>query len=243
MKILDWNVCRDMTEEKKRHLEKLQSKFVADILILQECKPEGFDLLKNDWKYSLMYSDTLYEHKEAFGVAIFSNEYEIRFTQNFNRNFRYVIPLEVWKDNKFQFYLFAVWTKSKPINLYKNFLEALEFEGYKDYISEPALFIGDFNTPTTQENDKAYKTIISKGLINCATPGEEYKETYSHKTEDDFYTADYCFASEKMAKDNKIKVTIHDFDKTISTKLKYQNLSDHVPLEITINTINNASEN
>lgn len=130
MKILSWNVHNDVTDAKKKHLEelKLQEKF--DLLILQECTPKGFDLLKNDWKHSILYADTLYEHKINYGIALFSNDYELRFTENFNRNFRYILPFEVWKNNEFLFYLFAVWTKTIPVSYSKNVLKALQFEGY-----------------------------------------------------------------------------------------------------------------
>ena len=237
MKILDWNVYCDITEEKYKVIES----FNADICILQECLPLTFEKYKTKWKHSFFYSDTIYEKDNAgYGIAIFSNNYDIRFSQNFNRNFRYVIPLEVRKDNAFLFYLFAVWTKSLPEKHYQNVIKALDFEGYKDYLSGPALFVGDFNTPTTKENDKAYQSIISKGLFNCAAPDDEYSATYSHKKEDDFYTADYCMASKKMKEDFGIKVKHKKFAKDNTTKLKYKGmagkepLSDHVPLEIEI---------
>ena len=238
MKILDWNVSSKITDEKYKLIED----FKADMCILQECLPSNFEKYKSKWEHAFFYSDTIYaKDPSGHGIAIFSNDCEIRFTPTFNRNFRYVIPLEIWKDNTFLFYLFAVWTKSVPVKLSQNFIKALDFEGYKDYISGPAIFVGDFNTPTTEKNDKDYKTIISKGLRNCADKKEEYKPTYSHLTEIDFYTADYCFASEEMKKGFDINVTIHEFDKNDNTtKMKYKRmpgnipLSDHVPLEIEI---------
>lgn len=231
MKILDWNVYCDITEEKYRVIEG----FNADICILQECLPLTFEKYKTKWKHSFFYSDTIYEKDNAgYGIAIFSNNYEIRFTQNFNRNFRYVIPQEVRKDNAFLFYLFTVWTKSLPEKHYQNVIKALDFEGYKDYLSGPALFVGDFNTPTTKENDKAYQSIISKGLLNCVAPGSEFTKTYSHSKEENYFTADYCLATPEMRICFGIEVTIHKFTEDNTTKLKYKQLSDHVPLEIDI---------
>ncbi len=234
MKILDWNVSSDITDEKYEIIKS----FNADMCVLQECLPTTFEKYKSEWKHAFFYSDTINDKDSSgYGIAIFTNNCEIEFTPNFNRNFRYVIPLEVRKDNASLFYLFAVWTKSLPEKHYQNVIKALDFEGYKDYLSGPALFVGDFNTPTTKENDKAYQSIISKGLSNCATSRDEYKGTYSHSKEENYFTADYCLATKKMKEHFGISVIIHDFDKEKITKLKYQGLSDHVPLEITSKSV------
>ncbi len=237
MKILDWNVYRDISDDKDSKIKEILD-FKADICILQECLPSSFEKYKSKWEHAFFYSDTIYDKDSSgYGIAVFANNYEIRFTQNFNRNFRYVIPLEICKDNKRLFYLFAVWTKSLPLKLSQNFIKALDFEGYKEYISDLAIFVGDFNTPTTKENDKDYKTIISKGVINCADPDDEYAATYSHTKEEFYFTADYCLATEEMKKEFGIKITYSKFDKDNLTKLKYKNLSDHVPLEIEITNL------
>lgn len=234
MKILSWNIHNDVTEAKKKHLEELKKEEQFDLLILQECTPKGFDLLKNDWKHSIIYADTLYEHKINYGIALFSNDYELRFTENFNRNFRYVLPFEVWKDNEFLFYLFAVWTKKEPVSYSKNVLEALQFEGYQKYIKDKALFIGDFNTPTTKEKITEYESIIKAGLIDCVAPKDVLKPTYSHTKEVNYFTADYCFETKRMNDSFKIQETILDMDDSIAGKDKYKELSDHVPLIVII---------
>ena len=237
MKILSWNVHNDVTDAKKKHLEelKLQEKF--DLLILQECTPKGFDLLKNDWKHSILYADTLYEHKINYGIALFSNDCELKFTENFNRNFRYVLPFEVWKDNNFLFYIFAIWTKKEPVLYSKNVLEALRFDGYQKYVTGKALFIGDFNTPTTNEKKAEYEALKKAGLIDCAAPEEGLKGTYSHTKKVNYFSADYCFVTEQMRDSFKIQEKILDLDDSIAGKDKYEGLSDHVPLIVSVGCI------
>lgn len=230
MTIFDWNVSRDITIEKYNHIKE----FSADIFIIQECLPSTFENFKSDWKYSFFHSDTLYEaDKGGYGIAIFSNNCKINLTPVFNKSFRYVIPIEIEQLN-IKFYLFAIWTKAIPIKYYKNVLEALVFPGYQNYISGEAVFVGDFNTPTTKENHKNYDSIISAGLIDCASKNDILKRTYSHSKDLLFYTADYCLATKKMLDNYIIKETILDFDLNINSKLKYNNMSDHVPLIIQI---------
>jgi len=221
MKIRFWNVCDDITEQKYNHIKT----FKSDILILAEVRGKSFEKLMNDWDYSLWYNDSLYE-KHDYGIAIFSNEYKIEFTDNFNRNFRYVIPLKVSdKNGIFQFFLFAVWTKDKPLKYYKNIINALDFPGYKEYIEQGAIFIGDFNTNVTENNKTEYDNIINKGLIDCAK--EILLPTYSHTKEENFFTADYCLATQDMIKRFTIDERIEYFDISIKSKLKYKEMSDH----------------
>ncbi len=58
------------------------------------------------------------------------------------------------------------------------------------------LFIGDFNTPTKKEKRKEYDAFIHKGLIDCARTEDILKPTYSHSEEINYFTADYCFATD-----------------------------------------------
>lgn len=233
MKILSWNVHFDLKEEQIPHIDS----FNADIIILHEVTPKGFNTLKDKYKNSFHYADTLYENNANYGIAIFSNNYDIKFTDNFNRNFRYVVPLEIHKPNckdSFLFYLFAVWTKKLPINYTQNIIQACDFDGYQKYIADKAIFIGDFNTPDTKQQHSKYDAIIAKGLIDCADAEDILKPTYSHSTGVDYFSADYCLATPKMKDSFTIKETIFDLDDSIDIKDKYLRLSDHVPLLVEI---------
>src|SRR5574344_2526558 len=138
-----------------------------DILILLECTKSSFDIVKNNgWKYKNWYNDDLNDELSELGVAIFSKEYQIEFTENFNRNYRYVIPYKIKYDLS-EFILFATWTKAKSKYSYEeNIIAALDDNTYKKYFDGDSLIIGDFNTATTEGNKEDYKKIIDKGLIN-----------------------------------------------------------------------------
>lgn len=90
------------------------------------------------------------------------------------------------------------------VNYSVNVLRSIEFSGYKDYIADKTIFIGDFNTPTKKDKRLKYEKIINTGLIDCANKNDISKPTYSHSEEINYFTADYCFATEQMVKTYKI---------------------------------------
>lgn len=63
------------------------------------------------------------------------------------------------------------------------------------------------------------------------------KPTYSHSEGINYFTADYCFATEQMVKTYKVTEEIPDFDDSIKGKDKYENFSDHCPLFIEVSKI------
>ena len=203
-------------------------------MILLECRHTSFDFIKDDWGNCLWYNDTLHENKSDYGIAIFSNKYRLEFTDNFNRNFRFIIPLKIYKDKKFLFYLFAVWTKSKPISYSANVLKALEFSGYQEYISDRALFIGDFNTNVKPGQTKTYDDLVKTGLIDCIDTKHKLSRTFFQNDNYGFYTADYCFATPKMKDSYEIIETLGEMKESISGNDKYEGLSDHCPVFVEI---------
>ena len=230
MKIICWNVHFDINKEKYSHIANKE----CDILILLECTHKSFELVKEEWEYSLWYNDTLYENKSDYGIAVFSKKYKFDFTESFNRKLRYVIPLKIFDKKEFLFYLFAVWTKSKPILYSLNVIKALEFPEYNKYVSDKAIFIGDFNTPTKKDKHVEYDNLIKKGLVDCAGEDCILKPTYSHSSTNNYYTADYCFATKKMVESFEIRETIFDLNDAIEGKDKYGGLSDHCPILVEI---------
>lgn len=233
MNIISWNVHCDIDDKKYNHIKT----FSCDILILLECRHKSFDAKKNDWEYAIWYNDTLYENQSDYGVAIFSNKYRLDFTDNFNRNLRYVIPLKVSNDKDFLFYLFIVWTKSAPVKYSLNVLKALEFPGYKEYISDKAIFIGDFNTNVTENKHAEYVALIEAGLIDVLPEEKKLPPTYSHSNEVNYFTADYCLVTKKMKESYEISETVETFNDSIPTKNKYKELSDHCPIIVEIKSI------
>ena len=233
MKIICWNVHYDINELKYSHI----SENDCDILILLECTYKGFEFVKGSWDKALWYNDTLYEKNSDFGIAIFAKKYNFEFTENFNRKLRYVIPLKILNDKEFLFCLFAVWTKPMPINYSTNVLKALELTEYKEYISDKAIFIGDFNTPTKKDKRDDYDKLLETGLIDCAKKEDILKPTYSHSEEINYFTADYCFATKKMKEFFEIEETIPDMNDEFPKKDKYKGLSDHCPIFVEIKNI------
>ena len=143
--------------------------------------------VQKDWKNTLYYNDQLYDNnpkadnKNMYGIAVFSNIYRFEFTDNFNRNLRYVVPLKVFdvETNQFIFNLFVVWTKKEPIAYINNLVKAFEFIGYSDYIKkERSLFIGDFNTPATKANRESYDKLLKLGLYDCAKPEDVLEQFF-----------------------------------------------------------------
>ena len=233
MNIISWNVHFDVNEKKYSHIKE----FPCDILILLECRHKSFEFLKDDWEYCIWYNDTLHENKSDYGIAVFSNKYRLDFTDNFNRNLRFVIPLKVYDDKDFLFYLFAVWTKSKPISYSVNVLKALEFPGYKEYISDKAIFIGDFNTPVNQNQTKTYDNLIQAGLIDCMGNEHKISRTFFQNDKYGFFTADYCFATQKMKDNYEICEKLGEMKESTIGNDKYEGLSDHCPVFVEIKRI------
>ena len=238
MKITCWNVHYDVNEKKYSHITKTEN----DILILLECTHKSYNYLKDSWYYSLWYNDTLYENKSDYGIAIFSNKYRLDFTENFNRKFRYVIPLRVIDNKKNLFYLFTVWTKPTPVKYSLNIIKAFNYPGYKDYLEDKAILIGDFNTPTKPDKRQEYDNIIALNLFDCANSEDVLKRTYYQDERYKYFTADYCFATKKMLDFYKIKETIPELDESIKGKDKYLGLSDHCPIHIEVNAIEKENE-
>lgn len=88
-----------------------------------------------------------------------------------------------------------------------------------------------------KEKRKEYDDLIGKGLIDCARTEDILKPTYSHSEEINYFTADYCFATDKMKTSFEISESISEFDNDIKGKDKYQGLSDHCPIFIEIKEI------
>ncbi len=236
MKIVSWNCHYGFSDEKYEHIKK----FNPDILIVQESTKNDFDRIKKDWSFKNWYNDDIFDEKSDLGIAIFSKNHEIKFTENFNRNYRYVIPYEIHDENGRLFYLFAVWTKENGAGSYEtNVMKAVKDNLYSEYLEQPAMIIGDYNTFNEKDYDKMEKSLANCKLINCVENEGvkdkylKYKPTFScfkdRKGVDDF-----CFVSEVFNAKYCIDLEVDDFSQNISGENKYKGLSDHVPLTVTI---------
>ncbi|GAB6391556.1 MAG: endonuclease/exonuclease/phosphatase family protein [Treponematales bacterium] len=227
MKIVSWNCHYGMTKENIEAVMRLD----ADILILQECRKEDYDVLKQTWRYKNWYGDD--QEYSDLGIAVFSQDFCLRFTEDFNRNFRYVVPFECKRDDSFAFTLFVVWTKNYikgvegTYEYQENVFKALDW--YRDKITGDRLVLGDFNTGRNdrEQNERSYTDLKSKleehGLIDCYGGKEPTFFWYFDMNKP--YQNDYCFASRNFKDKHGINVTIADKREWINPYL-----SDHCPI-------------
>ncbi|MFP3043764.1 endonuclease/exonuclease/phosphatase family protein [Treponema primitia] len=218
MRIVSWNCHYGFTSEKAKAI----SEYDADILVLQECTKADYDAQKAEWKYRNWYWDDLNNENSSLGVAIFSNEYKIEFTVNFDRNWRYVVPYHITgKDT--DFVLMAVWTKSGYTNYHEPIYSVLN--SHQGTFETPVLLIGDFNTGRTVNDESWYNDLVTKlaakGLKDC---GNKKAPTYFRYFDlDRPYQNDYCFASEGFGR--IVSFEIGDPKEWIKPEL-----SDHCPI-------------
>jgi exonuclease III len=205
----------------------------ADILVIQECKREDIYAFDFDWKFKNWYGDDL-EYSDL-GIAVFSNSYDIEFSDVFNRKYRYVVPYTVKTDKK-TLTLFAVWTKPVPYYYDENVTKAVYLPEYKELISSEAIIIGDFNTGHSEEHPEHYSNLCKKlkGFKNCTLgKPEELMETfYSNKKKP--YLNDFCFFSESLYTSTKeIKIEIHnDWKENSYGQKSWRGISDHCPIVV-----------
>ena len=234
MRIVSWNCHYGL------NLQKLNTvlEYSPNILLIQECRKNDFDVIKSNWKFKNWYNDDLNQEESELGIAIFSNEYKIAFTDIFNRNFRYVVPYFI-SNSKCNLTLFAVWIKPLMINQSKDYKKPL-YNAVKYYydnkmINNNTLFIGDFNTFAKDEKglENLRKNIppLENGAKNSK---ENYKETTYYHGKNNYGIDDFCFASNDILK--KIKVSIpKGWDKEKRKDFHWKGLSDHRPIIVDIN--------
>jgi len=207
MRILSWNCLNGFDNGKPEFIFKKFTK--TDIFIIQECKRvDVFALRKNKsykWKFINWYGDD-YDDKSDLGIAVISKNYDIKFTEQFNRNFRYVVPYTIIT-NKEPITLFIVWTKSSKrgeFNYDENVVNAINFKEYKKYLNN-LIIIGDFNTGYTMNHKERYKKLYdnlkAKNIVNyCHYEPDKFEMTYFFDKNKEKYLNDFCFASENINK-------------------------------------------
>jgi exonuclease III len=226
MRIVNWNCHYGLKIEK--YLEILSHS--PQILIIQECTKNDFDYVKTMWKFKNWYNDDLNNEKSEYGVAIFSNEAKIEFTEIFNRKHRYVIPYKVSIGKDIEFKLFTVWIKPVDKNYLKPFYDAVKYYRDQKMLDDYVIIIGDFNTFAKEENGRLEILEEEKlsPMINCAKE-KRYIKTY-YDAQYGYGIDDFCFASKDIV--DKIKLTIPDdkWDDKQDKDHRWNGLSDHCPI-------------
>jgi hypothetical protein len=236
IRIVSWNCHYGLKLEKYLDISD-NMKYYPQVLIIQECAKNDFDYIKDMWKYKNWYNDELKDNNSNLGLAIFSNDYKILFTEIFNRNYRYVIPYTLSSD-KYKFTLFSVWINPIDGNYEKVFYEAIEYYRDKKMFDNHPIIIGDFNTFAKDENNlKDLENLENKlhPLVNCTKNTRFWgKPTYYHE-KNKYGINDFCFLGEDIVKNFEINVNIPDeWDEEKDKAHHWKGLSDHSPVIVEV---------
>jgi exonuclease III len=236
MKIVSWNCggwsCGGFNDERLNIL--LENN--PEIILIQESTEEEHKSIKTQFAYNHWYGDSIEESYK--GVSIFSRIYNIKIYEMFNKEYRYVIPYEIITETDEKIILLSIWTK-KPLdgtdNYQKTIFAALNYYKFNNLL----IVMGDFNTGSNQIFINRYtelcKELDKLNLKNCTKDTQfEYEYTFYHDFQNKFYTNDFCFISNHF-KTKYINIPNNkEWKKTNLNKTRWQNLSDHCPIEVNI---------
>ena len=238
MKLVSWNCKVGFNEQKVKYIKK----YDADLYIIQECIEKDFSNINKYFKNNSFFCDNI---DSKYGVGLFSDKFDFKILPEHNVNFRYIVPYKIFSDD-YAFILFSIWTKDKDENNKKieyteQTWKAINFDGYKKYLSNSIILVGDFNSNNFWEkNYKANKVHSHNNIIeklneyniesayhkynNCINGNEKDPTLLWQMNINNKFHIDYCFISENF----KIKsVNVGSLKKWEENKL-----SDHCPLII-----------
>ncbi len=209
--------------------------YIADIIVIPECEaPEKWRNSANLQALNqfLWYGDNL---NKGIGIMTLNNSYHIELHPDYNKDFRYIIPLIV--TGKEDFILLAIWSQNtKPqFNSYIGQIY-LALNYYESLLKQPCVIVGDWNSNKIFDTIKRVGThsevveLLEKKSIKSAYHAyfneEHGKETiathYFRKAESSPFHIDFLFASETILS------RLRHFE--IGTYEKWIKCSDHVPL-------------
>ncbi len=174
------------------------------------------------------------------GVGIISfNDYQIKLSDCYTDQFKYIIPLEVTRSDKSVFYLFALWAMPDKVKA-KSYVGQVwgAMKHYKSLISEKSILIGDFNSNQIWDKERkggnhthCVDLLASNDIEslyhrqNKEAHGSESTPTiYLLKQMNKPYHLDYCFASQSMI--------THQTSIEIGDPAIWLERSDHMPLVV-----------
>ena len=231
MKIISWN-CKKYYSSKAKLI--LTEK--PDIVIIPECENHNLINYEND---ALKPTDSIWfgALKDDRGIGVFSyNNYRLTFLDIHNSNFKYVLPINVVKDD-FTFILLAVWTH-EPYT--RQIWDAIKY--YSDLLDGNIIIVGDFNSSSKWDNkNKAnshsdlVKHLEGRNIFSLyhlfknELQGEESLPTFHwYHHEDKPFHIDYCLGSSYFSS-RLLNVEIGKFK-------DWSKHSDHMPLTFTFST-------
>lgn len=232
MTLVNWNSHCGLKMEKYNDI----ISYNPNILIIQECTKNDFDYIKNMWNYKNWYNDDLKNNNSEIGVAIFS-DYRISFTEVFNRNFRYIIPYEITKNEENKFTIFAVWVNPIEGDYLKHFYEAINYYKDKKMLDNNSIIIGDFNIFANDNNKRLEKLEEELSpMINCTKGTDFYKNLTYYDSQYGYGIDDFCFVSKNIKDNYDIEAYIpsYKWDDAKEKKYRWNGLSDHCPIIVKI---------
>jgi len=186
LKVVTWNCNMAFRKKFKDILS-----FESDILIVQECEhPENF----ND----AFYLDVIWTGnniKKGLGVFSF-NGFKLSLHKSYLDDFKYILPIEVTRNNEKIMNLIAVWAQNNdnPKRRYiGNVWCALNY--YKDLFKEPIIIAGDLNWNVIWDNGKSSLHGTLTDVINLLEQHDIYS-TY-HSIPDAMFGTNAVFGNEK----------------------------------------------
>ncbi|MEB9553207.1 endonuclease/exonuclease/phosphatase family protein [Bacillus cereus] len=205
MKIVVWNA--GMAFRKK--IDKI-SPLKADILVISECeKSEEWGQIDKEKGIN----DFLWEGdnpNKGIGIITFDERYQIEIHPDYDKSFRYIVPIKVSADKQ-EFIMFAVWSQ-KGEKRYSSYIGQiyLALEKYASLLKEPCIIVGDWNSNKVFDHIKRVKThsevvefLEGFGIKSAyhqfskEKQSEESKAThYFRKEKGRRFHIDYLFASE-----------------------------------------------
>jgi len=240
MRLVSWNCKVGFNEQKVKYIKK----YDADLYIIQECIEKDFSNINKYFKNNSFFCDNI---DSKYGVGLFSDKFDFKILPEHNVNFRYIVPYKIFS-NDYEFILFSIWTKDKDENNKKieyteQTWKAINFDGYKKYLSSSIILVGDFNSNNFWEKNYNINKVHSHNNIieklneyniesayhkynNCINGNEKDPTLLWQMNINNKFHIDYCFISENF----KIKsVNIGSLKEWEENKL-----SDHCPLIIEI---------
>ncbi|EJQ92942.1 endonuclease/exonuclease/phosphatase family protein [Bacillus cereus] len=232
MKIVAWNTA--MAFRKK--IEKILP-LKANILVIPECEnpekwKENYD--QKGIVQFLWDGDNL---NKGIGIITLDDTYQIEFHPDYDRKFRYIIPLKVSGEQ--EFIMFAVWSQNDK-ERYNSYIGQiyLALEKYASLLKEPCIIVGDWNSNKIFDRIKRVKThsevvelLEGLGIMSAyhryadEEQGQETKPTYYYrKDKEKPFHIDFLFASEIFLDQLK--------SFKIGTYEEWIKFSDHMPISV-----------
>jgi exodeoxyribonuclease-3 len=210
-----------------------------DLLIIPEC--ECLERLKfpspaSQPRYKIWIGDN-----PTKGIGIFSySDLEITLHELYNPAFRYVVPIKVNGDKRFN--LLAIWAMNDENDQARRYIGQiwLAVNRYESLLGDSILIVGDFNwnkiwdsSPDLYGNlTQTVEFLQSKGIVSLYHAffqeafGQESRPTlYMHRKASRPYHIDYCFASMDFVNQ------LHSVE--VGSYEDWRVLSDHMPVVAT----------